>query len=76
MNTNLNKFQFVSLLAFLSGSSDGLAKCWVTEFGDNTVTYEGHGLSVTCVKFYKGLCKFEDTFSKLTIISVITITLV
>ena len=47
-----------------------LAKCWVTEFGDNTVTYEGHGLSVTCVKFYKGLCKFEDT--KLTMISVIT----
>ena len=40
-----------------TGSSDGLAKCWVTEFGDNTVTYKGHDLSVTVVKFYKGLRK-------------------
>ena len=38
-----------------TGSTDGLAKCWVTEHGDNTVTYKGHGLSVTVVKFYKGL---------------------
>jgi glutamate synthase domain-containing protein 1 len=40
-----------------TGSTDGLAKCWVTEYGDNTVTYKGHSLSVTVVKFYKGLCK-------------------
>jgi glutamate synthase domain-containing protein 1 len=40
-----------------TGSTDGLAKCWVTEYGDNTVTYKGHSLSVSVVKFYKGLCK-------------------
>lgn len=38
-----------------TASSDGMAKCWVTEHGDNTVAYKGHNLSVTMVKFYKGL---------------------
>ena len=38
-----------------TGSADGTAKCWVTEFGDNTQVYRGHGMSVTAVKFYKGL---------------------
>lgn len=38
-----------------TASSDGTAKCWVTEHGDNTVVYKGHTLSVTQVKFYKGL---------------------
>ena len=41
-----------------TGSSDGTAKCWVTEFGDNTVTYKGHAMSVTVLRFYKGLCKY------------------
>ena len=45
-----------------TGSSDGTAKCWVTEFGDNTVTYKGHDLSVTVLKFYKGLCKFYTSY--------------
>ena len=45
-----------------TGSSDGTAKCWVTEFGDNTVTYKGHDLSVTVLKFYKGLCKFHKSY--------------
>ena len=40
-----------------TGSADGTAKCWVTEFGDNTQVYRGHGMSVTAVKFYKGLGK-------------------
>ena len=43
-----------------TGSSDGTAKCWVTEFGDNTVTYKGHDLSVTVLKFYKGLRKLYN----------------
>ena len=43
-----------------TGSTDGLAKCWVTEHGDNTVTYKGHSLSVTVVKFYKGLGKVSN----------------
>ena len=38
-----------------TASSDGTAKCWVTEHGDNTVTYKEHSLSVTLIKFYKGL---------------------
>ena len=38
-----------------TASIDGTAKCWVTEHGDNTVTYKGHDLSVTLVRFYKGL---------------------
>ena len=38
-----------------TGSQDGTARCWVTEFGDNTVTYAGHTMSVTVIKFYKGL---------------------
>ncbi len=38
---------------------DGTAKCWVTEFGDNTVTYKDHRMSVTVVKFYKGLRKIS-----------------
>ena len=38
-----------------TGSADGTAKCWVTEFGDNTQVYRGHGMSVTAIKFYKGL---------------------
>ena len=43
-----------------TGSSDGTAKCWVTEFGDNTVTYKGHAMSVTVLRFYKGLCKYVN----------------
>ena len=50
-----------------TGSSDGTAKCWVTEFGDNTVTYKGHELSVTVLKFYKGLCKSVMIFFDLDI---------
>ena len=42
-----------------TGSADGTAKCWVTEFGDNTQVYRGHGMSVTAVKFYKGLGEKE-----------------
>ena len=38
-----------------TASTDGTAKCWVTEHGDNTVVYKDHGLSVTQIKFYKGL---------------------
>ena len=45
----------VNHVLMYTGSTDGLAKCWVTEFGDNTVTYKGHSLSVTVVRFYKGL---------------------
>ena len=40
-----------------TGSQDGVAKCWVTEFGDNTVNYTGHTMSVTVIKFHKGLRK-------------------
>ena len=54
-----------------TGSSDGTAKCWVTEFGDNTVTYKGHELSVTVVRFYKGLCKYEIKTIGLTPIHII-----
>lgn len=43
-----------------TASVDGTAKCWVAEHGDNTVIYKGHTLSVTQVKFYKGLRKFSE----------------
>ena len=46
-----------------TGSVDGTAKCWVTEHGDITVTYKGHTLSVTQVKFYKGLRKIIQNFA-------------
>ena len=42
-----------------TASTDGMAKCWVTEHGDNTVTYKEHSLSVTLIKFYKGLGKLS-----------------
>ena len=37
-----------------SGGAEGLAKCWVTEFGDATRTYRGHRNSVGCLKFDQG----------------------
>lgn len=43
-----------------TGSQDGTAKCWVTEFGDNTVVYKGHTMSVTVIRFYKGLGETES----------------
>ena len=45
----------VSHRLMYTASVDGTAKCWVTEHGDNTVIYKGHELSVTLVRFYKGL---------------------
>ena len=41
-----------------TGSQDGVGKCWVTEFGDNTVNYCGHPMSVTVMKFFKGLREY------------------
>eukprot|EP00095_Tigriopus_kingsejongensis_P008984 maker-scaffold1944_size24254-snap-gene-0.5 protein:Tk08984 transcript:maker-scaffold1944_size24254-snap-gene-0.5-mRNA-1 annotation:"hypothetical protein CAPTEDRAFT_115707" len=41
-----------------TGSQDGIGKCWVTEFGDNTVNYTGHSMSVTVMKFFKGLREY------------------
>ncbi len=38
-----------------SGGADGVAKCWVTEFGDSTRNYKGHRHSVICMKFDKGI---------------------
>ena len=51
-----------------TGSQDGTAKCWVTEFGDNTVTYKGHTMTVTVIKFYKGLGKYVTFFQKLFVL--------
>ena len=45
----------VSHRLMYTASVDGTANCWVTEHGDNTVIYKGHELSVTLVRFYKGL---------------------
>jgi WD40 repeat protein len=47
----------VSNRLIYTGSSDGTAKCWVTEFGDCTKTYKGHKHSVICLRFYHGLRK-------------------
>jgi WD40 repeat protein len=41
-----------------TGSADGTAKCWVTEFGDCTRQYKGHKGSVIAMKFKNGVCKF------------------
>ena len=49
----------VSHRLMYTASVDGTAKCWVTEHGDNTVIYKGHELSVTLVRFYKGLGEDE-----------------
>ena len=40
-----------------TGSADGTAKCWVTEFGDNTRQYKGHKGSVISMKFKNGVRK-------------------
>ena len=40
-----------------SGSADGSAKCWVTEFGDCTRQYKSHKGSVIAMKFHAGICK-------------------
>jgi WD40 repeat protein len=45
-----------------TGSADGTARCWVTEFGDNTAIYKGHDMSVTAIKFYKGLGKAKALY--------------
>jgi len=47
-----------------TGSQDGTAKCWVTEFGDNTVVYKEHRMSVTSIKFYKELCEYKRDHPK------------
>jgi len=50
-----------------SGSADGTAKCWVTEFGDNTRQYKGHKHSVICMRFNKGVCMFTSfTYSTIS----------
>ena len=38
-----------------TGSADGTAKCWVTEFGDCTRQYKGHKGSVIAMKFSSGI---------------------
>ncbi len=38
-----------------TGSADGGAKSWVTEFGDCTRDYKGHKHTVGCMRFHKGL---------------------
>ena len=38
-----------------TGSADGGAKCWVTEFGDCTRQYSGHKGSVIMMKFDNGI---------------------
>ena len=43
-----------------TGSADGTAKCWVTEFGDCTRHYRGHKHSVGCMKFAAGLCMIYE----------------
>ena len=41
-----------------TGSADGSAKCWVTEFGDCTRQYKGHRGSVINMKFQTGICQY------------------
>ena len=41
-----------------SGSADGSAKCWVTEFGDCTRQYKSHKGSVIAMKFHAGICMY------------------
>ena len=41
-----------------TGSSDGSAKCWVTEFGDCTRQYKGHRGSVINMKFQTGIRQY------------------
>ena len=43
-----------------TGSADCTARCWVTEFGDNTRSYKGHKHSVICMKFDQGVCTSLD----------------
>jgi hypothetical protein len=40
-----------------TGSADGTAKGWVTEYGDCTRQYKGHKGSVICMKFRNGIRK-------------------
>ena len=42
-----------------TGGSDGQAKAWVTDFGDNTRNYKGHRGSITCIKFHEGTRKYQ-----------------
>jgi WD40 repeat protein len=44
-----------------TGSADGTARCWVTEFGDCTRVFKGHNHSVICIKFDQGLGKYLGT---------------
>lgn len=41
-----------------TGSADGSAKCWVTEFGDCTRQYKGHRGSVINMKFQTGIRQY------------------
>jgi hypothetical protein len=42
-----------------TGSADGTAKCWVTEFGDCSRVYKGHKGSVISMKFKNGVRKLS-----------------
>jgi WD40 repeat protein len=42
-----------------TGSADGTAKCWVTEFGDCSRVYKGHKGSVISMKFKNGFRKLS-----------------
>ena len=48
-----------------SGSADGSAKCWVTEFGDCTRQYKSHKGSVIAMKFHAGIRKLHALCSPL-----------
>ena len=41
-----------------TGSADGSAKCWVTEFGDCTRQYRGHKGSVIATRFQSGIRQY------------------
>ena len=49
-----------------TGSADGSAKCWVTEFGDCTRQYKGHRGSVINMKFQTGICQYPACSDYLT----------
>lgn len=59
-HTNAVISQLVVNRLMYTGSADGTAKCWVTEFGDNTRQYKGHKGSVINMRFKSGICKYLE----------------
>jgi hypothetical protein len=56
-----------------SGSADGTAKCWVTEFGDCTREYKSHKGSVIAMKFHQGISKQHGMACVLAVLHVVDI---